>query len=76
VEIINKLWSTRRSSSVAQWGLQLAIAIFVPGGLIALVLVWWLNRRKFPSSTHRLDDSFRRLPSRLQAVGEPNLAHQ
>jgi len=44
---MTSLISKLRSGSfprLARWGLQLAIAIIVPGGLVALTLFWWHAR--------------------------------
>jgi len=32
--------------------LYLATAVFIPGGLIAVPLLWWLERRKAPAAPH------------------------
>lgn len=34
-----------RFPRLAKWGLQLAIVIVMPGGLVALALFWWLDRQ-------------------------------
>ncbi len=43
---IAHLVSKLRVAHRANWGLQLAIVIVVPGGLVALALLWWLDRHQ------------------------------
>lgn len=44
--MIERLRSCYRLPRPAAWGLQLIVAIVVPGGLVALALLWWLQRRR------------------------------
>jgi hypothetical protein len=41
--MISKLHFGDGLPRVARWGLQLAIVLVVPGGLVALALLWWLR---------------------------------
>jgi hypothetical protein len=42
--MMNKLHSGTRFPRLAKRGLQLAIVIIMPGGLVGLALFWWLDR--------------------------------
>jgi hypothetical protein len=44
--LASRLHLQYRSSRVARWAVQAAIAIIVPGGFVTLVLLWWLEWQK------------------------------